>query len=330
MSNLTTTTIPEPILEGSANRFVLFPIQYPKIWKKYKEHAASFWTAEEIDFSKDIEDWKKLNNDERHFIKHVLAFFAASDGIVIENLALRFLSEVKSAEARCFYGFQVMMEGIHSESYSLQIDTFIRDEKEKKQTFEAVENFPAIKEKADWAQKWIESESSFAHRLVAFAAVEGIFFQGSFCAIYWLKKRRLMTGLCKANEFISRDEGLHTEFACLLFSKLNNKPSEEVVHDIIKSAVDIEKKFITEALPVEMIGMNSGLMSDYIEYVADCLIEQLGCEKMYETPNPFPWMENISLQRVTNFFEEAVSEYQKAGVLAEENPDDMFDTMEDF
>lgn len=320
----------EPILQGSPNRFVLFPIQYDVIWKKYKEHVACFWTAEEIDLSHDIDDWKKLNNDEQHFIKHVLAFFAASDGIVVENLAVRFLSEVQNAEARCFYGFQIMMENIHSEMYSLQIDTLITDEKEKERTFNAVQTFPAIMEKAEWAQRWISSDSSFGQRLVAFAAVEGIFFQGSFCSIYWLKKRKIMPGLCKSNEFISRDEGMHTSFACYLFSCLVDKPSQEVVHEMIKSAVLIEKKFITEALPVELIGMNSSLMSEYIEHVADSLLVLLGMEKLFNRPNPFPWMESISLQRMTNFFEETVSEYQKAGVITNDNGEDMFEEMDDF
>ena len=320
---------PEPILEENKNRFVLFPIQYPNVWEFYKKAQASFWTAEEIDLAPDLADWEKLNKDERHFIKHILAFFAASDGIVNENLAEQFVGEVQIAEARCFYGFQIAIENIHSETYSLLIDTYITDSKEKDYLFNAIETVPAVTKKADWALKWINDKNSFAERLVAFAAVEGIFFSGSFCSIFWLKKRGLMPGLTFSNELISRDEGLHCDFACLLFSMLNNRPDDSIVQSIITDAVAIEKEFITEALPVSLIGMNAGLMTEYIEFVADRLLITLGLKKVYGTANPFPWMELISLQGKTNFFEKRVSEYQKAGVMSKKE-DQVFSLDEDF
>jgi ribonucleoside-diphosphate reductase subunit M2 len=306
----------EPILRDNPNRFVTFPIQYPDIWRKYKESIASFWVVEEVNLSADLSDWdSKLNDNERHFIKHVLAFFAGSDGIVLENLLSRFSVEVQIPEARSFYANQGMMETIHSEMYSLLIDTYIKDETEKMSLFNAIQSFPAIKQKADWAIDWVSNQSaSFAQRLVAFAAVEGIFFSGSFCAIYWLKEKGLMPGLTFSNEFISRDEGLHTDFACLLYSKLNHPLSEQVVHEIISSAVSIEKNFITSALPCSLLGMNDTLMSEYIEFVADRLLVQLGYKKMFHTQNPFDWMELISVQTKTNFFENKVAEYRKSSV----------------
>lgn len=308
----------EVLLTENPNRFVLFPIQYPKIWDMYKKAEASFWTAEEIDLGADLADWdNKLSDNERHFIKHVLAFFAASDGIVLENLVTRFTGEVQIPEARCFYGFQAAMENIHSETYSLLIDTYIRDGKEKAKLLGAIETIPIIKKKAEWAMKYLSSTAdSFAVRLVAFAAVEGIFFSGSFCAIFWLKKRNLMHGLTFSNELISRDEGLHCDFACLLYGMLKKtKLTESKIHEIIGSAVEIEKEFVTDALPVNLIGMNATLMNQYIEFVADRLIVSLGCEnKLYGTQNPFDWMELISLQGKTNFFEKRVGDYRKAGV----------------
>ena len=309
--------IHEPILEENNNRFVLFPIQHDDIWSFYKKAEASFWTAEEIDLSPDLIDWEnKLNDDERHFVKHVLAFFAASDGIVNENLAENFLSEVQYTEAKFFYGFQITIENIHSETYSLLIDTYIKDSAEKKHLFNAIDTLDCVKKKADWALRWIE-KGSFAERLVAFAAVEGIFFSGSFCSIFWLKKRGLMPGLSFSNELISRDEGLHCDFACLLYTKhLINQLPKQQVQDIITNAVEIEKEFILEALPVKLIGMNSDLMSQYIEFVADRLLLELGNEKVYNVSNPFDFMEMISIQGKTNFFEKRVGEYQKAGVLA--------------
>lgn len=309
----------DPILTPSDDRFVLFPIEYHSIWELYKKHMAVFWTAEEIDFAADLSDWEKLSNDERHFISHVLAFFAASDGIVNENLALRFYNDVQIPEARTFYGFQIAMENIHSETYSLMIDTYIKDPKEKERHFNAMTNLPCVEKKAKWALKWIKSDKSFAHRLVAFAAIEGIFFSGSFCAIFWLKKRGLMPGLCTSNEFISRDEGLHCEFACHMHSLLakENQLTKEDITAILTEAVEIEKEFITEALPVSLIGINSILMGKYIEFVADYWLQQLGCEKVYNTANPFDWMELISLEGKTNFFEKRVSEYQRPGVLSD-------------
>lgn len=307
----------EPILEENKNRFVLFPIQHDDIWSFYKKAEASFWTAEEIDLSPDLIDWEnKLNDDERHFVKHVLAFFAASDGIVNENLAENFLSEVQYTEAKFFYGFQVTIENIHSETYSLLIDTYIKDSNEKNYLFNAIDTLDCVRRKADWALKWIE-KGSFAERLVAFAAVEGIFFSGSFCSIFWLKKRGLMPGLSFSNELISRDEGLHCDFACLLYNNhLVNKLSKDQVRDIITEAVEIEKEFILEALPVKLIGMNSELMAQYIEFVADRLLIELGNEKVFNVTNPFDFMEMISIEGKTNFFEKRVGEYQKAGVLA--------------
>lgn len=307
---------PEPILVENKDRFVIFPIQHDDIWQFYKRAQASFWTAEEIDLEPDLVDWEhKLNNDERHFIKHILAFFAASDGIVNENLAENFLSEVQYTEAKFFYGFQIAIENIHSETYSLLIDTYIKDKIEKDHLFRAYETLDCVKKKADWALKWI-SEGSFAQRLVAFAAVEGIFFSGSFCSIFWLKKRGLMPGLTFSNELISRDEGLHCDFACLLYMRhlINRLPKQEV-QDIITAAVEIEKEFVTDALPVKLIGMNADLMSQYIEFVADRLLLELGNDKVYNASNPFDFMEMISLQGKTNFFEKRVGEYQKAGVM---------------
>lgn len=302
----------EHILEENKDRFVMFPLKYHDIWDYYKQAQHSFWTAEEIDLSQDLRDWTdKLNDDERHFIKMILAFFAASDGIVNENLAENFLKEVQYPEAKSFYGFQIAMENVHSETYSLLIDTYINNEDEKDRLFHAIDNFPSIMEKAQWALKWINSES-FAERLIAFAAVEGIFFSGSFCSIFWLKKRGLMPGLSFSNELISRDEGLHCQFACLLHNRyIKNKVSEERIKEIIVSAVDIERVFITESLPVSLIGMNSKLMEQYIEYVADFWLVELGCSKVYNSLNPFDFMDMISLQNKTNFFEKKVAEYQK-------------------
>lgn len=319
----------EPLLQENPNRFVLFPIKEHEIWKYYKKAEASFWTAEEIDLSADQADWEKLNDNERHFVKHVLAFFAASDGIVNENLAEQFVNEVQSTEAKFFYGFQIAMENIHSETYSLLIDTYIKDSKEKDYLFNAIETVPAVQKKAEWALKWINDEQAFAERLVAFAAVEGIFFSGSFCSIFWLKKRGLMPGLCFSNELISRDEGLHCDFACLLFSMLQNKLSFERVKEILCDAVIIEKEFVSESLPVSLIGMNADMMKQYIEFVADRLFMALGFEKVYQAENPFPWMELISLQGKTNFFEKRVAEYQKAGVMAQKD-DQVFSLDEDF
>jgi ribonucleoside-diphosphate reductase beta chain len=310
----------EVLLEENQERFVLLPIKYPKIWEMYKKAEASFWTAEEIDLSHDQTDWNKMNDGERHFISHVLAFFAASDGIVNENLAVNFMKEVQLPEARCFYGFQIMIENIHSETYSLLIDTYIKDPAEKYRLFHAIETVPCVKKKAEWALRWIGS-GSFAERLIAFAAVEGIFFSGSFCSIFWLKKRGLMPGLTFSNELISRDEGLHCDFACLLYSMLKTKLSEEQVTRVITDAVRIEQEFVTDALPVSLIGMNAKMMSQYIEFVADRLLVALGCPRVYNSHNPFDFMEMISLQGKTNFFEKRVAEYQKSGVMStkEEN-----------
>jgi ribonucleoside-diphosphate reductase beta chain len=318
----------EILLQENKDRFVILPINYPKVWEHYKRHEASFWTAEEIDLSSDLKDWALLNDGERHFISHVLAFFAASDGIVNENLAVNFMSEVQLPEARCFYGFQIMMENIHSETYALLIDTYIKDPQEKHKLFHATDTVPAIKKKAEWALRWIEN-GNFAQRLVAFAAVEGIFFSGSFCSIFWLKKRGLMPGLTFSNELISRDEGLHCEFACLLYSMLNNKLSEKEVNAIISDAVAIEKEFIAEALPVDLIGMNAKLMQQYIEFVADRWLTELGYPELFNSSNPFGFMEMISLQGKTNFFEKRVGDYQKAGVLANKQAQ-IFSTDEDF
>jgi ribonucleoside-diphosphate reductase beta chain len=312
------TQLLEPLLIEDPNRFVLFPIKQNDIWQFYKKAEASFWTAEEIDLQQDLSDWEnKLNDGEKHFISHVLAFFAASDGIVNENLAVNFLSEVQYAEAKCFYGFQIMMENIHSETYSLLIDTYIKNPVEKDKMLRAVDTIPCVKKKADWALRWIES-GSFAERLIAFAAVEGIFFSGSFCSIFWLKKRGLMPGLSFSNELISRDEGLHCDFACLLYTDhIKNQLPDGQVYEIILDAVEIEKEFVTSALPVSLIGMNAELMCQYIEFVADRLLLALGCKKHYNAINPFDFMEMISLQGKTNFFEKRVAEYQKSGVMSE-------------
>lgn len=321
----------EPILVENKDRFVLFPIKYNDIWEFYKKSEASFWTAEEIDLSNDISDWNnKLNDNERHFIKHVLAFFAASDGIVNENLAINFLNEVQYPEARCFYGFQIMMENIHSETYSLLIDTYIKDPVEKDKLLHAVDTVPCVGKKADWALRWI-SNGNFAERLIAFAAVEGIFFSGSFCSIFWLKKRGLMPGLSFSNELISRDEGLHCDFACMLYTRhVKNKLSKEKVTQIITDAVAIEKEFVSDAIPVRLIGMNADLMCQYIEFCADRLLVALGCDKFYNASNPFDFMEMISLQGKTNFFEKRVAEYQKSGVMSNKEENNVFNLDEDF
>lgn len=321
----------EPILVKSNDRFVLFPIQHDDIWKFYKKAEASFWTAEEIDLAQDLVDWtEKLSDDERYFIKHVLAFFAASDGIVNENLAENFLSEVQYTEAKFFYGFQITIENIHSETYSLLIDTYIKDDKDKNYLFNAIDNIPCVKRKADWALRWID-EGSFAERLIAFAAVEGIFFSGSFCSIFWLKKRGLMPGLSFSNELISRDEGLHCDFACLLYNNhVQNKLPKETVTKIITDAVEIEKEFVTDAIPVKLIGMNADLMKQYIEFVADRLLSELGCDRVYNSSNPFDFMDMISIQGKTNFFEKRVAEYQKAGVLNNTESGQSFSLNEDF
>ncbi len=305
----------EEIFNENKQRFVLFPIVYNDVFKMYKQHVASFWTAQEVDLSQDENDWNKLTENERHFIKNVIAFFVASDGIVLENLAERFLTDVQIPEARCFYGFQIAMENIHSEMYSLLIDTYIKDSQEKDKLFRAMQTIPCIKEKAEWALQWISSDNSFAERLVAFAAVEGIFFSGSFCAIFWLKKRGLLPGLTFSNELISRDEGLHCDFACLLYKMLKNKLDITKVHEIIRNAVDIETRFVCESIPVALIGMNQKLMSQYIQFVSDRLLIALGCSKIYNVENPFEWMVQISLQGKTNFFEKRVGEYQKANVM---------------
>ncbi len=326
MSNQST----EPILIENPNRFVLFPIEHSDIWAFYKKCEASFWTAEEIDLNQDLSDWEhKLNDNERHFVKHVLAFFAASDGIVNENLAENMVREVQYTEAKFFYGFQIMMENIHSETYSLLIDTYIKDNKEKEYLLHAIDTIDCVGEKADWALRWI-SNGSFAERLVAFAAVEGIFFSGSFCSIFWLKKRGLMPGLTFSNELISRDEGMHCDFACLLYNDhIVNKLPKETVRAIIADAVEIEKKFVTDAIPVALIGMNAELMCQYIEFVSDRLLVSLGNERIYNVENPFPWMDMISLQGKTNFFEKRVGDYQKSGVMAEKDKQ-VFSLEEDF
>ena len=321
----------EPILKENKDRFVIFPIKHHDLWEWYKKCEASSWTAEEIDLHQDLTDWtSKLNDDERYFIKHILAFFAASDGIVNENLAENFVNEVQYSEAKFFYGFQIMMENIHSETYSLLIDTYVKDDKEKDQLFRAIEVFPAIKKKADWALKWIESDS-FAERLIAFAAVEGIFFSGAFCSIFWLKKRGLMPGLTFSNELISRDEGVHCDFAVHLHNNhlVNKVPKERITH-ILTNALDIEKEFITESLPVSLIGMNAKLMTQYLEFVTDRLLVELQCEKVYNVTNPFDFMDMISLQGKTNFFEKRVSEYQKAGVLNNDTRSEEISFDEDF
>ncbi len=304
----------EKILAENKNRFVLFPLEHHDIWDYYKKAQQVFWTAEEIDLSQDLTDWEKLNEGEKHFVKHVLAFFAASDGIVNENLAENFVAEVQYTEAKFFYGFQIMMENIHSETYSLLIDTYIKDKEEQNHLFNAIDTVPAVQKKAEWALKWIGSDS-FVERLIAFAAVEGIFFSGSFCSIFWLKKRGLMPGLSFSNELISRDEGLHTDFAVHLYNNhIENKLSRERLIEIIDSALTIEKEFITEALPVSLIGMNSNLMKQYLEYVSDRLLMDLGVGKVYNAENPFDFMQNIAMANKTNFFEKRVADYVKSGV----------------
>ena len=316
-------SVAEPLLKEDESRFVMFPVQYGDIWEMYKKQVDCFWRAEEVDLSKDMTSWEKLNDDERYFIKMIIAFFAASDGIVLENLGMRFMSEVQVSEARAFYGFQIAMENIHSEMYSLLIDTYIKNKEEKTKLFTALENFPCIRKKADWAIKWInDKRSTFGTRLLAFACVEGIFFSGAFCSIYWLKKRGLMPGLTFSNELISRDEALHTEFAVLLFNKLNKKPSKKKIKSIIKEAVDIESEFICEALPCRLVGMNADLMKQYIEFVADRLCVQLGGDKIYDASNPFDFMEMISIEGKTNFFEKRVGEYALAN---KERDDSVFD-----
>ncbi|KAK6631022.1 Ribonucleoside-diphosphate reductase subunit M2 [Polyplax serrata] len=320
----------EPLLQENPRRFVIFPIQYHDIWTMYKKAEASFWTVEEVDLSKDLDHWTTLKPSEKQFISHVLAFFAASDGIVNENLVERFSQEVQVTEARCFYGFQIAMENVHSEMYSLLIDTYIKDSTEKEFLFNAIETLPCVKKKADWALKWISHKTAtFAERVIAFAAVEGIFFSGSFAAIFWLKKRGLMPGLTFSNELISRDEGLHCDFACLMFKHVVQKPTQEEICHIIRDAVSIEQEFLTEALPVNLIGMNCTLMKQYIEFVADRLLGELGCPKIYGSENPFDFMEYISLEGKTNFFEKKVGEYQKYGVLSNKE-DNVFTLDADF
>ena len=322
----------EPLLDPSNDRLILFPIRYEEIWNMYKKAVASFWTVEEVDLTQDIKQWTtSLDDGEKHFLKQVLAFFASSDSIVNENLASRFFNEVQVPEVRCFYGFQIAIENIHSEMYSLLIDSYVRDSIEKNRLFNAIDQVPAVKLKAQWAMRWIESEeASFSERLVAFAAVEGIFFSASFCAIFWYKKRGKMPGLCTSNEFISRDEGLHTDFACLLFNMLRNKKDDTVYKMIIKQAVDTERVFVNDALPIAMIGMNAEKMCEYVEFCADRLLVSLGIGKIYGTENPFEWMELISLQGKTNFFEKRVSDYQKSGVQNKNPERRVFTTDEDF
>ena len=302
----------EPLLQEDPKRFVILPIKHDDIWKMYKDHMNAFWVPEEVDLEADMKDIEKLTKDEFHYVKHVLAFFAASDGIVNENLVQNFADEVQVTEARCFYGFQIAMENIHSEMYSIMIDRFISDNGEKEYLLNAIETIPCVKKKADWALKWINRDSSFAQRLVAFACVEGIFFSASFCAIFWLKKRGLMPGLGHSNELIARDEGLHTDFACLLYSKLQDKLDEETVHSLVKEAIECEQEFVCDALPVELIGMNSGKMVEYIKFCADRLVVSLGYSKIWNAENPFEWMDLINLQGKSNFFEKRPSEYKKA------------------
>jgi ribonucleoside-diphosphate reductase beta chain len=322
--------VPEPLLQESEDRFVIFPIKYPDIWAKYKQHMAVFWTPEEIDLSRDLKDWNLLSDNERYFIKNILGFFAGSDGIVMENLASRFMREIQIPEARFFYSCQNLLEAVHSETYSLLIDTYITDKHEKDTILRSIQTIPCVQKKAEWALQWIDSkDASFATRLLAFAAVEGIFFSGAFCAIFWLKQRGLMPGLTVSNEFIARDEGLHTEFACLLYSKLQNKLSKKDVHKIIRDAVKIEKQFITKSLPCELIGMNAKLMAQYIEFVADRLLLQLGYPKAYSATNPFPFMDRISLEGKDNFFEKRVTTYAKATV-GKDKEQMVFSTSADF
>jgi ribonucleotide reductase beta subunit family protein with ferritin-like domain len=335
MSDTKTTNqmVNEPLLSEEKNRYVIFPIQHEPFWKMYKRAEANFWTAEELDLTKDLDDWVKLNDNEQYFIKNILAFFAASDGIVNENLVERFCQEVKILEAKFFYGFQIAMENIHSETYSLLIDTYIKDVEEKTRLLNAIDHVPSIKKKADWALKWINDDKSpFSHRVIGFAAVEGIFFSGAFCSVFWLKKRGLMPGLCHSNELISRDEGLHTEFAVLMYKNLKNKPDPDVIKEIILNAVAIEKEFITESLSCELIGMNKELMSQYINYVADRLLLMFGLEKIYHSENPFDWMEMISVQGKTNFFEKRVGEYSnKANPNIDSDKNNIsFDDDDDF
>jgi ribonucleoside-diphosphate reductase subunit M2 len=318
----------EPLLAPDDNRFVMFPIQHQDIWEMYKKQVDCFWRAEEIDLSKDLTHWESLNAEEKHFVSMILAFFAASDGIVLENLAVRFMSDVQVSEARAFYGFQIAMENIHSQTYSLLIETYIKNEDEKMKLFQAINHYPCIKKKSDWAQKWIkDNRSGFATRLVAFACVEGIFFSGAFCSIFWLKKRGLMPGLTFSNELISRDEALHCEFAILLYNKLVKKMPKSKIHELIKEAVDIETEFICEALPCRLIGMNSKMMIQYIQFVADRLCLQLGYDKLYDVTNPFDFMELISLEGKTNFFERVVSDYSLANKTVDKNT---FEFNEDF
>jgi ribonucleotide reductase beta subunit family protein with ferritin-like domain len=320
--------ITEPLLTPDDKRFVMFPIRDQSIWQMYKKQVACFWTVEEMDLSKDPADWAKLNDDEKHFVSMILAFFAASDGIVLENLALRFFGDVQLPEARAFYGFQIAMENCHSETYSLLIETYIKNEEEKARLFNAIENYPCIKKKSDWAQKWIhDNRSSFATRLVAFACIEGIFFSGAFCSIYWIKKRNLLPGLTFSNELISRDEALHTEFAVLLYSRLQKKIGKARIYEIIKEAVEIETEFICDALPCRLIGMNSVLMTQYIQFVADRLSLQLGYDKIYNVANPFEFMELISLEGKTNFFDKQNNAYSLTDKAKKET---MFDCNEEF
>lgn len=323
----------EPILMEQSQRFCMFPVRYNQLWEMYKKAEASFWTAEEVDLSNDVQQWDTLKDSEKHFITHILAFFAASDGIVLENLAARFLNDVKVAEARAFYGFQIAMENIHSEMYSLLLETYIRDSEEKNRLFNAIETIPCVAKKANWALNWIQSSNSFAERLVAFACIEGIFFSGSFCAIFWLKKRGLMPGLTFSNELISRDEGLHCDFACLLYSLLRKKLQSETLEQIVHEAVEIETEFVCDALPCDLIGMNAALMGQYIKFVADRLLVALGEQKKYKVENPFDWMEFISLKGKTNFFERRVGDYQKASVMSSLKDGDknyVFKLNEDF
>ncbi len=315
-SNYSNDNNDEILLSKSSNRFVLFPIEYPKVYEIYKRAESSFWTANEIDLTKDMNDWEKLSEDEKYFIKNVIGFFAGSDGIVMENLAVRFMREIQIPEVRAFYSYQIFNESIHSETYSLLIDTYIKDKNEKMNIFNSIENIPSVAKKASWAYKWIENVDNinFATRLIAFAIVEGIFFSGSFCAIYWLKKRGLMPGLTFSNELISKDEGMHCEFACLLYSMIKNKVSYKIVKDIFEEAIEIEKEFITESIPCALIGMNADMMKQYIEFVADRLLVQLGYEKIWKTENPFDFMELISLRPKANFFELRVGEYAKSNI----------------
>ncbi len=327
--NTMSTSNDEVLLVENKNRLVTYPIMYPDIWKMYKVAQSAFWTVEELDLSKDVDDWSKLNENEQHFIKHILAFFAASDGIVNENLSGRFYNEIVIPEAKAFYSFQMMIETVHNEMYSLMIDTFIKDTSEKNHLFNAINTIHSIGLKADWAMKWIENkEAPFALRLIAFAVVEGVFFSGAFCSIFWLKERGLMPGLCMSNEFISRDESLHTEFAILLYTYIKNRIPEQQVHDLFKEAVNIEINFITESIPCNMLGMNSLLMQEYIKFVADRLLVQLGYNKIYEAKNPFPFMNRINLEHKTNFFENRESNYMKAKVG--QNNVYQFDLNEDF